>query len=167
VLELDVFLSSMRLDWRIPHNHCRGIAAQVGFVIIMTGIVGSFAGGWLLDKTGRFCLATNLIYAASAVSWVLLALGISRWSFLSIYFMSGLVGFFMTGLLPVVRPMPKDMGAGKFIATVNTSAAATATAIANNIAIAIAIATAIATAVTNTIATAIVMPLPPPLPSHL
>lgn len=93
---------------------------QVGFVIVMTGILGSFFGGLLLDKTGRFFLATNWIYLASTASWVLLAVAISYWSFPGIYAMSGLVGFFMTGLLPVVSPAA---GAISDIACVPSTAA--------------------------------------------
>ncbi|RZC18433.1 putative MFS-type transporter C09D4.1, partial [Asbolus verrucosus] len=94
-------------------------AGTIGLVIVVAGMVGSVVCGVVLDKFHKFKETTLVVYALSLVGMVIftftLVSGIGV-----VYFTAALLGFFMTGLLPVgfefgaelTYPEPEGTSAG-------------------------------------------------------
>ena len=72
----------------------------VGLILVISGLFGAIAGGIILDRTKAFRLITFLAYAFSFLAMILFTatLHINIWI---IFGTSFLLGFFMTGYLPV------------------------------------------------------------------
>ncbi|CAK1544368.1 unnamed protein product [Leptosia nina] len=76
-------------------------AGRIGLVIVVAGMVGSVVCGYILDKTHRFKETTLAVYAASVVGMIIFTFTLDCGQIAVVYFSSILLGFFMTGYLPV------------------------------------------------------------------
>lgn len=76
-------------------------AGRIGLVIVVAGMVGSVVCGLILDKTHRFKETTLCVYAASVVGMFIFTFTLDS-GYIGVVYLSGiLLGFFMTGYLPV------------------------------------------------------------------
>lgn len=76
-------------------------AGRIGLVIVVAGMVGSVVCGLILDKTHRFKETTLSVYAASVVGMLIFTFTLDCGYIAVVYLSSILLGFFMTGYLPV------------------------------------------------------------------
>ncbi|RVE47822.1 hypothetical protein evm_007577 [Chilo suppressalis] len=76
-------------------------AGRIGLVIVVAGMVGSVICGMILDKTHRFKETTLAVYAASVIGMVIFTFTLDSGIIGVVYLSSILLGFFMTGYLPV------------------------------------------------------------------
>ncbi|XP_030021076.1 uncharacterized MFS-type transporter C09D4.1 isoform X2 [Manduca sexta] len=76
-------------------------AGRIGLVIVVAGMAGSVLCGLVLDKTHRFKETTLAVYAASVVGMVIFTFTLDCGLIGVVYLSSILLGFFMTGYLPV------------------------------------------------------------------
>ncbi|CAH1108881.1 unnamed protein product [Psylliodes chrysocephalus] len=75
-------------------------AGRIGLVIIVAGMLGSVCCGIVLDKYHKFKETTLVVYGFSLISMVVYTFTLSKGIYV-VYVISALLGFFMTGLLPV------------------------------------------------------------------
>jgi len=76
-------------------------AGNIGVTLVLSGVVGSILCGIWLDRTKLFKETTVLIYLLSFVSMVAFSFTL-LYNYIAIVFVCGaLLGFFMTGYLPV------------------------------------------------------------------
>ncbi|XP_022821449.1 uncharacterized MFS-type transporter C09D4.1 isoform X1 [Spodoptera litura] len=76
-------------------------AGRIGLVIVVAGMAGSVVCGLVLDKTHRFKETTLSVYAASVVGMLIFTFTLDCGYIAVVYLSSILLGFFMTGYLPV------------------------------------------------------------------
>ena len=76
-------------------------AGWIGLTIVITGLAGSIICGLVLDKTHQFKRTTAIIYIFSFLGMVLFTCTISLGHIEIVYVTAGILGFFMTGYLPV------------------------------------------------------------------
>ncbi|KAJ8735226.1 hypothetical protein PYW07_006846 [Mythimna separata] len=76
-------------------------AGRIGLVIVVAGMAGSVVCGLILDKTHRFKETTLSVYAASVVGMLIFTFTLDCGYIAVVYLSSILLGFFMTGYLPV------------------------------------------------------------------
>ncbi|CAL2029087.1 unnamed protein product [Caenorhabditis brenneri] len=74
---------------------------QVGLVIVVAGMAGSVVGGFILDKFKKFKLTTIMIYLFSFIGMLSFTLTIDLDSMVIVFINAALLGFFMTGYLPI------------------------------------------------------------------
>lgn len=94
-------------------------AGRIGLIIVLAGMVGSVVCGIALDKYHRFKETTLVVYVFSLVGMVVYTFTLSE-GIILVYVVSALLGFFMTGLLPVgfelaaelTYPEPEGTSAG-------------------------------------------------------
>ncbi|KAK9888911.1 hypothetical protein WA026_001132 [Henosepilachna vigintioctopunctata] len=94
-------------------------AGRIGVLIVLAGMMGSVCCGVILDKYHKFKETTMVVYAMSLLSMVIFTFTLDKGMVL-VYVVSGLLGFFMTGLLPVgfelaaelTYPEPEGTSAG-------------------------------------------------------
>jgi FLVCR family feline leukemia virus subgroup C receptor-related protein len=94
-------------------------AGRIGLVIVVAGMFGSVACGVILDRFHKFKETTLAVYALSLVGMVVYTFTLNE-GIAVVYFTSALLGFFMTGLLPVgfefgaelTYPEPEGTSAG-------------------------------------------------------
>lgn len=94
-------------------------AGRIGLVIVLAGMVGSVCCGIVLDRFHRFKETTLVVYAFSLIGMIVYTFTLSK-GIIVVYFVSALLGFFMTGLLPVgfelaaelTYPEPEGTSAG-------------------------------------------------------
>ncbi|XP_063903333.1 uncharacterized MFS-type transporter C09D4.1 isoform X2 [Zophobas morio] len=94
-------------------------AGRIGLVIVVAGMVGSVVCGIILDKWHKFKETTLSVYALSLVGMVIFTFTLNE-GIGVVYFTAALLGFFMTGLLPVgfefgaelTYPEPEGTSAG-------------------------------------------------------
>ncbi|KAJ8913505.1 hypothetical protein NQ315_017055 [Exocentrus adspersus] len=94
-------------------------AGRIGLVIVVAGMVGSVVCGIVLDKYHKFRETTLVVYACSLLGMIAYTFTLSRGIYI-VYLISALLGFFMTGLLPVgfelaaelTYPEPEGTSAG-------------------------------------------------------
>lgn len=121
-INVGVFYAISTLLNQIVLSHFPGHeedAGQIGLCIIIFGMAGSVVGGIVLDKTHRFKETTLAIYALSMVAMWIYTFTLDT-SILVVYATSSLLGFFMTGYLPVgfefaaelTYPEPEGTSAG-------------------------------------------------------
>lgn len=121
-INVGVFYAISTLLNQIVLSHFPGHeddAGQIGLCIIIFGMAGSVVGGIVLDKTHRFKETTLVIYALSMISMWIYTFTIST-NIIVVYATSSLLGFFMTGYLPVgfefaaelTYPEPEGTSAG-------------------------------------------------------
>ncbi|XP_063227089.1 uncharacterized MFS-type transporter C09D4.1-like [Bacillus rossius redtenbacheri] len=77
------------------------LAGQVGLLMILAGMLGSVVSGLVLDKTHRFKETALCVYFMSLVGMCAFTLTLDWDSRLAVFATSGLLGFFMTGYLPL------------------------------------------------------------------
>ncbi|ENN76230.1 hypothetical protein YQE_07196, partial [Dendroctonus ponderosae] len=75
-------------------------AGRIGLVITVSGMVGSVCCGYVLDRFRKFKETTIVVYAFSLIGMLVFTFTLSSGLYV-VYLVSGLLGFFMTGLLPV------------------------------------------------------------------
>uniref|UniRef100_A0A1B0GKI7 Putative permease of the major facilitator superfamily protein n=1 Tax=Lutzomyia longipalpis TaxID=7200 RepID=A0A1B0GKI7_LUTLO len=76
-------------------------AGQIGLCIILLGMAGSVVSGIVLDKTHKFKETTLAVYALSMVCMWIYTFTLNSGYIWVVYLTSSLLGFFMTGYLPV------------------------------------------------------------------
>ena len=76
-------------------------AGWIGLVIVITGLAGSIICGLILDKTHQFKLTTMIVYSFSFVGMLLYTFTMSLGYIQIVYLSAAVLGFFMTGYLPV------------------------------------------------------------------
>lgn len=76
-------------------------AGRIGLVLVLTGLVGSILCGIWLDKTHKFKSTTLLVYILSVVGQFVFTFTLPLGHISIVYVTSGLLGFFMTGYLPL------------------------------------------------------------------
>ncbi|KAK2723563.1 uncharacterized MFS-type transporter C09D4.1-like isoform X2 [Artemia franciscana] len=76
-------------------------AGLIGLTMVVSGVLGSVVGGIILDKTHKFKETTIAIYALSFLGLLAFTLTIGAGHIEVVFLTSGLLGFFMTGYLPV------------------------------------------------------------------
>lgn len=74
---------------------------QIGLTIILTGIAGSIVAGVWLDKTKYFKSTSVAIFLLSAMGMFAFTFTLNQGQIWIVFLTSGLLGFFMTGYLPV------------------------------------------------------------------
>ncbi|KAK7576443.1 hypothetical protein V9T40_012729 [Parthenolecanium corni] len=76
-------------------------AGIIGLVIVIVGMVGSVCCGYILDKTRLFKEITLIVYASSVIGMLAFTFTLGRGQIYIVYITASLLGFFMTGYLPV------------------------------------------------------------------
>ncbi|KPJ15363.1 Feline leukemia virus subgroup C receptor-related protein 2 [Papilio machaon] len=76
-------------------------AGRIGLVIVVAGMAGSVVCGLVLDRTHRFKETTLAVYVASVLGMIIFTFTLDCGIFAVVYLSSILLGFFMTGYLPV------------------------------------------------------------------
>jgi len=76
-------------------------AGMIGLVIVVAGMAGSMVCGIILDKTHAYKATTLSVYFFSFVGMVLYTFTFRFGKIGFVYFTSALLGFFMTGYLPL------------------------------------------------------------------
>lgn len=95
-------------------------AGRIGLFIILAGMMGSVCCGIVLDKTHRFKETTLAVYAFSMIAMWIYTFTLNIGHIAVVYVTSALLGFFMTGYLPVgfefaaelTYPEPEGTSAG-------------------------------------------------------
>ncbi|CAD5118801.1 DgyrCDS7481 [Dimorphilus gyrociliatus] len=78
------------------------VAGRIGLTLVLAGVAGSIIAGFWLDKTKWYKSTTVGIYFLSFTGMIIFTLTLKFLSKIWIAFLcSGLLGFFMTGYLPV------------------------------------------------------------------
>ncbi|KAE8749600.1 hypothetical protein FOCC_FOCC003588 [Frankliniella occidentalis] len=106
-----------------PHSRDAG---HIGLVIVLAGMLGSVVCGVVLDSTGRFKETTLAVYALSLVGMLVYTYSFFTGLIWVVYLASAVLGFFMTGYLPVgfefaaelTYPEPEGTSAGLLNAAV-------------------------------------------------
>ncbi|XP_055603517.1 feline leukemia virus subgroup C receptor-related protein 2 [Uranotaenia lowii] len=76
-------------------------AGRIGVCIVFAGMLGSVACGIVLDKTHRFKETTLAVYIFTMIGMWIYTFTLSTGHISVVYVTSSLLGFFMTGYLPV------------------------------------------------------------------
>uniref|UniRef100_A0A182FHK0 Major facilitator superfamily (MFS) profile domain-containing protein n=1 Tax=Anopheles albimanus TaxID=7167 RepID=A0A182FHK0_ANOAL len=76
-------------------------AGRIGVCIVFAGMLGSVACGIVLDKTHRFKETTLAVYVFTMIGMWIYTFTLSVGHISVVYVTSSLLGFFMTGYLPV------------------------------------------------------------------
>lgn len=93
---------------------------RIGLCIVLAGMLGSVVCGIVLDKTHRFKETTLAVYAFSMVGMWVFTFTLDTGHIAVVYVTASLLGFFMTGYLPVgfefgaelTYPEPEGTSAG-------------------------------------------------------
>ncbi|XP_076659654.1 choline/ethanolamine transporter flvcr2a isoform X2 [Halictus rubicundus] len=101
-----------------PHHETD--AGRIGLTIVCAGMLGSVVCGIVLDKTHRFKETTLGVYLLSFLGMIIFTFTLNASKIYVIYITAGLLGFFMTGYLPVgfefaaelTYPEPEGTSAG-------------------------------------------------------
>ncbi|KAH8372621.1 hypothetical protein KR009_001279 [Drosophila setifemur] len=76
-------------------------AGRIGLSIVLAGMLGSVVSGIVLDKTHKFKETTLAVYALSMVGMWIFTFTLDTGHIAVVYLTASLLGFFMTGYLPV------------------------------------------------------------------
>ncbi|KAK4304984.1 hypothetical protein Pmani_023096, partial [Petrolisthes manimaculis] len=76
-------------------------AGRIGLLIVLAGMLGSVVCGVILDKTAKFKMVTLVVYVLSMVFMLGYTFVFHLEKLWMVFVMAGLLGFFMTGYLPV------------------------------------------------------------------
>ncbi|XP_071538239.1 choline/ethanolamine transporter flvcr2a isoform X2 [Panulirus ornatus] len=76
-------------------------AGRIGLLIVLAGMLGSVVCGFILDRTAKFKLVTLVVYASSMVFMLGYTFIFNLETLWMVFVMAGVLGFFMTGYLPV------------------------------------------------------------------
>ncbi|XP_017866728.1 PREDICTED: feline leukemia virus subgroup C receptor-related protein 2 [Drosophila arizonae] len=74
---------------------------RIGLSIVLAGMLGSVVSGIVLDKTHKFKETTLAVYALSMVGMWIFTFTLDTGHIAVVYLTASLLGFFMTGYLPV------------------------------------------------------------------
>lgn len=96
------------------------LAGLMGLILTVAGTFGSVICGCILDRTRRFKEIIFLLYLFSLLSLVVFAIFLNLKVIIAMYPVSALLGFFMTGYLPIgfdlaaeiTHPQPEGTSAG-------------------------------------------------------
>ncbi|GBM32045.1 Feline leukemia virus subgroup C receptor-related protein 2 [Araneus ventricosus] len=95
---ISTFLNQMILFYNKGAEESAGL---MGLTIVISGMVGSVVCGVILDKTHRFKETTLIVYMLSLLGMISFAVALPFGLLLPMFFVSSLLGFFMTGYLPL------------------------------------------------------------------
>ncbi|XP_021923884.1 uncharacterized MFS-type transporter C09D4.1 isoform X2 [Zootermopsis nevadensis] len=95
-------------------------AGRIGLVMMLAGMLGSVLSGIVLDMTHKFKETTLALYVFSLLGMVVFTFTLDTGKIAVVYFTGTLLGFFMTGYLPVgfelaaelTYPEPEGTSAG-------------------------------------------------------
>ncbi|KAH8321343.1 hypothetical protein KR074_002303 [Drosophila pseudoananassae] len=76
-------------------------AGRIGLSIVLAGMLGSVVSGIVLDKSHKFKETTLAVYALSMVGMWIFTFTLDAGHIAVVYLTASLLGFFMTGYLPV------------------------------------------------------------------
>ncbi|XP_017752984.1 PREDICTED: feline leukemia virus subgroup C receptor-related protein 2-like isoform X2 [Eufriesea mexicana] len=76
-------------------------AGRIGLTIVCAGMLGSVVCGIVLDKTHKFKETTLGVYLLSFIGMIVFTFTLDTSQIYIVYITSGMLGFFMTGYLPV------------------------------------------------------------------
>ncbi|KAH3738409.1 feline leukemia virus subgroup C receptor-related protein 2-like [Dreissena polymorpha] len=104
------------------------IAGQIGLVLVLAGVVGSAVAGLWLDRTKMFKGTTVGIYLLSMAGMVVFTFTLGLDLIWVVFLTAGVLGFFMTGYLPVgfefaaeiTYPEPEGTSSGLLNASAQT-----------------------------------------------
>ncbi|EZA58153.1 hypothetical protein DMN91_009054 [Ooceraea biroi] len=99
---------------------------RIGLTIVCAGMLGSVVCGIILDKTHKFKETTIGVYLCSFVGMIIFTFTLDTDGIYVVYITAGILGFFMTGYLPVgfelaaelTYPEPEGTAAGLLNAVV-------------------------------------------------
>ncbi|XP_050309851.1 uncharacterized MFS-type transporter C09D4.1 isoform X2 [Anthonomus grandis grandis] len=94
---ISTLLSEIISKYYVGHDQDAG---RIGLVITVAGMVGSVCCGYVLDRFRKFKETTIVVYAFSLAGMLIFTFTLDKGLYV-VYVVSGLLGFFMTGLLPV------------------------------------------------------------------
>lgn len=94
-------------------------AGNIGAVITVVGTLGSMVSGYILDKTHRYKETVFSLYLFSLIGLIGFTVSL-KYSLVLVFIVSALLGFFMTGYLPIgfeyaaeiTYPQPEGNSAG-------------------------------------------------------
>ncbi|GIY43631.1 feline leukemia virus subgroup C receptor-related protein 2 [Caerostris darwini] len=95
---ISTFLNQMILFYNKGAEESAGL---MGLTIVISGMAGSVVCGIILDKTHRFKETTLAVYVLSLLGMVAFTVVLPYGHLLPMFFVSSLLGFFMTGYLPL------------------------------------------------------------------
>ncbi|XP_051581308.1 feline leukemia virus subgroup C receptor-related protein 1 isoform X1 [Myxocyprinus asiaticus] len=76
-------------------------AGRIGLTLVLAGMVGSILCGFWLDRTKLYKLTTLIVYILSFIGMVVFTFTLDLKHLPVVFFTSGVLGFFMTGYLPI------------------------------------------------------------------
>ncbi|XP_023346145.1 uncharacterized MFS-type transporter C09D4.1 [Eurytemora carolleeae] len=88
----------------VKHFHYEGVtedAGWIGLVIVLSGMAGSMLCGIILDKTHQFKATTLTVYICSFIGMILYTFTFRCGYIWIVYVTASMLGFFMTGYLPL------------------------------------------------------------------
>jgi len=103
-LNVGVFYAMATLLNTVILKHFPGAeadAGRIGLSIVLSGMAGSMCCGMILDKTHAFKTTTLVVYFMSFVGMIVYMSTMSCGYIVVVYFTACLLGFFMTGYLPL------------------------------------------------------------------
>ncbi|RXM36974.1 Feline leukemia virus subgroup C receptor-related protein 1 [Acipenser ruthenus] len=76
-------------------------AGRIGLTLVVAGIVGSIICGLWLDYTKTYKQTTLIVYILSFIGMIIFTFTLNLGNLNIVFFTAGILGFFMTGYLPV------------------------------------------------------------------
>ncbi|XP_037541893.1 feline leukemia virus subgroup C receptor-related protein 1 [Nematolebias whitei] len=76
-------------------------AGRIGLTLVVAGMVGSILCGLWLDHTKTYKITTLVVYALSFVGMMVFTFTLNLNNIYLVFFTAGVLGFFMTGYLPL------------------------------------------------------------------
>lgn len=76
-------------------------AGIMGLIITLSGVFGSVTCGLILDQTHKFKGTTLVVYTFSLLGMIAFSLALQLSTIWPLFFVSAVLGFFMTGYLPI------------------------------------------------------------------
>uniref|UniRef100_A0A7N6BCD0 Choline/ethanolamine transporter FLVCR1 n=1 Tax=Anabas testudineus TaxID=64144 RepID=A0A7N6BCD0_ANATE len=76
-------------------------AGRIGLTLVVDGMVGSILCGLWLDRTKMYKITTLIVYGLSFLGMVVFTFTLDLSNIYLVFFTAGVLGFFMTGYLPL------------------------------------------------------------------
>ncbi|XP_076011100.1 choline/ethanolamine transporter FLVCR1 [Genypterus blacodes] len=76
-------------------------AGRIGLTLVVAGMVGSILCGLWLDHTKTYKMTTLIVYTLSFLGMIIFTFTLDQENILVVFFTAGVLGFFMTGYLPL------------------------------------------------------------------
>ncbi|VDN54042.1 unnamed protein product [Dracunculus medinensis] len=83
------------------HPNEQKLSGTIGLILVVSGMVGSVLCGIFLDRFHRYKMTTLAVYFFSTIGMILFTVLISLPQTWAIYIVAAILGFFMTGYLPI------------------------------------------------------------------